>query len=113
MRDPKGGSRYCHLFLAEHLVTRLIFNPLPKNLLCPVILEICNSLLEMQTNTLHWSKKERWQGGRVGGLLAVQWFRFHASTARGAHRSLVRELRSHMLQSKAKRRKTEGESILQ
>ena len=52
-------SRYCHLFLAEHLVTHLIFNPLPKNLLRPVILEICHSLLEMRTNTLHGSKKER------------------------------------------------------
>ena len=88
-------SRYCHLFLAEHLVTHLIFNPLPKNLLHPVILEICHSLLEMRTNTLHGSKKERrWRD--FSGSLVVK------IPLQGAQvRSLVRELRFHMLQSTA------------
>ena len=88
-------SRYCHLFLAEHLVTHLIFNPLPKNLLRPVILEICHSLLEMRTNTLHGSKKERrWRDFSGSPVVKIP-------LQVAQVRSLVRELRSHRLQSTA------------
>ena len=46
---------------------------------------------------------EEYRIGRFGNSLAVQWLGLHASTARGMGSSLVGELRSRKLRSKAKK----------
>lgn len=82
-RMQSEGHRKCHR--ADNATsswqnTHLIFNPLPKNLLCPGILEICHNLLEMRTNTFHGSKKKTAVAAGSGGggtSLAAQWLRFH------------------------------------
>lgn len=49
-------------------------------------------------------KEKKYDSLEVYGTpLAVQWLRFHASSAVGGVRSLVRELRSHVLRGMAKK----------